>query len=752
MSSTGSMFRTKHDNPTLPTGIRTAILLCCLLIRTITASSTVSLTTPHVEKPSLVDLSFLHRTKSSLLAQAILDILQQKHDNVDVDVSASFVEKNISDLTCFLNEDVTVTPRQCGIIAQHNQFTNQQATVLLEGILGPELQEETIKEESKKSAENSKRKKKRRKNEDAVSLDAKVDDVEVLGNETLVDNTNATAAASGNNVTASQEATENSTETVSESNITVVANASESSSSEGAPPRRSFAYRVARLDLGWNDLGGRTDTKSARDANKAWHQILQRTIQSWDRCPTELRFPVCGLGPAACRAMAKGLMARYEKVASDSKVLPPPLSLVLTRNEAIGDPGVAALCAAIRIIATKHKGCTLLDRLDLSGCGITDTGAEALAVALEQNPLCVRHLDLSSNQITDVGVAALGRALAMREGDRCGKLETLDLSNNKVENSAAKALALAMEQGAVDRLILRSCHIYADGAAALVKALRTLALSKQRPSQVHLDLSGNPLGILRKKPKTGGGKYSATALRSKATATTAAYMNLIGKTVQKGLKDLGITEAGGLDTLESDDEEDSQTNEKDKEDEDPSKVKCGALAIADAFFLDDNQDEEDDQEITESAPERTTCKVELGLRHCAFDTRASEALAAVRQELQSPPANMDVIIDVRMNNVLEEDTIAALRGDPAFQSELNEMAERYLEAMAALRIARQRSMEAAKVARTRMRTEKDMEDAWGADVPMGDENDFGGDLGDDAEEAWDSDADYDQAEDEEDFF
>jgi hypothetical protein len=62
----------------------------------------------------------------------------------------------------------------------------------------------------------------------------------------------------------------------------------------------------------------------------------------------------------------------------------------------------------------------------------------------------------------------------------------------------------------------------------------------------------------------GGGKYSATALRSKATATTTAYMNLIGKTVQKELEDLGIADAA--DTLESDDEQEADMNNEEEDD------------------------------------------------------------------------------------------------------------------------------------------------------------------------------------------
>jgi hypothetical protein len=58
--------------------------------------------------------------------------------------------------------------------------------------------------------------------------------------------------------------------------------------------------------------------------------------------------------------------------------------LHLTRNEAIGDAGAAALSAPIQMVTSKNEGVTVFAVLDLSGCGIGDTGAEALAIAWEK--------------------------------------------------------------------------------------------------------------------------------------------------------------------------------------------------------------------------------------------------------------------------------------------------------------------------------------------------------------------------------
>ena len=219
-------------------------------------------------------------------------------------------------------------------------------------------------------------------------------------------------------------------------------------------------------------------------------------------------------------------------------------------------------------------------------------------------------------------------------------------------------------------------------------------------------------------------------------------MNLIGKRVQKGLKDLGIADTPG--TLESDDEEEAMDAEE-EESSDASKAKCGALAFADAFI--DEREEDGGGEIF-AVDDNDICKVELGLRHCSFDTRATEALAAVFLEARNK-MGMHLYMDLRMNNVLEEETVSALSGDMKYESDLSEMAERYLEAMEALRISRQRSLEAAKAAAARMRAEAEMEAAWGAPVDMGDD-DYGTGDGYDEEDRWDLNTDYDYGQEESD--
>jgi molybdenum-dependent DNA-binding transcriptional regulator ModE len=105
---------------------------------------------------------------------------------------------------------------------------------------------------------------------------------------------------------------------------------------------------------------------------------------------------------------------------------------------------------------------------------------------------------------------------------------------------------------------------------------------------------------------------------------------------------------------------------------------------------------------------------------------------------------LNIHVDVKMNDVLEEEMVAALRGDEEFHSNLVEMAEQYMEAMEALRMARKRALEAARAAAARMRAEAEMEVAWGTPVDMDNDDDY--------DEEWDSDAGYDDQEDIDNYF
>ena len=78
--------------------------------------------------------------------------------------------------------------------------------------------------------------------------------------------------------------------------------------------------------------------------------------------------------------------------------------------------------------------------MNLRGNEITDTGAIALASALEKSP-SMTTLDLSCNQITDAGAIALASAVKKNRS-----MTNLNLSENWITDAGAIALASAVEK------------------------------------------------------------------------------------------------------------------------------------------------------------------------------------------------------------------------------------------------------------------------------------------------------------------
>lgn len=434
-------------------------------------------------------------------------------------------------------------------------------------------------------------------------------------------------------------------------------------------------------------------------------------------------------------AELQGIINRYTSPDETSKPVL-PLSLHFCGNPDLRDSGTAALAAAIRTVLTDERYSSsdvILDTLDLSACDVGDAGAEALAMALESSPgMCIRHLDLSNNKISDVGAAAIAHAL-LSSGAAGVALESLDLSGNKdIRDQSASAIAGAVGKGLISCISLRSCHILADGAAAFGKALNDISMSKSAPASLHIDLSGNPLGVLRGKTSKGS-KYSASAIKSKATATTSAYVNMIRKGIKSGLKEYGVGVPGS--TAESDDDEEARDGIGDEfggdGDLDPKKARCGIKAFANAI-LDDEDNNSESVYPSRSVPFH--CK--LGLRRCFLDHSAADSLAAVLVHSQEE-MGIKLAIDIALNPVLEEDMTAAIQGDESQDMVLRDMSERYHDALEALRASRERAAEAAKAAAARMEAQADYEAQW--DAP-----DLGDESWDEEEEEWDSDADYEQ--------
>ena len=509
---------------------------------------------------------------------------------------------------------------------------------------------------------------------------------------------------------------------------------------------------------------------------------------------TRLAMEHCGLGPETCRAVAKGLLARHgvhvqddddddnDKGAnqrrstrpkrtkkpsnlsslssSSSLPPPPPLSLHLAGNRWIGDSGTAALAAALRRLAllqlqpsndddespskrdvdNNDKKKTdvppvILDTLDLSDCGITDVGAQALALALEEEGGggLIRHLILSHNQITHEGATALGRALilsssASSTSSSCRLPHCLDLSNNPIGDQGGIALAALYQQGSLPRLILRSCHIMATGATAFGKALSTLvassssssSLSSLSPQLYQLDLSGNPLGRLRGKLKSSsssGGKYSASRLKSTATATAQSYMNRLKEGFKQFQDGASTSSSGDSDDEEEDDDEaaldgDSNQYGGDKSSKEPKR--CGIRALVNAF-LDQNAKTANDNGPDNKGGPGESPKFQLGFRHCFLDHGAADALAALiveaRQEYTS-----DIALNVALNPILEDDMVTALEektpssGDDEVRLE---MAERYMDQWHTIQESKQRAAEARARARAQIRHADESRDRWG---------------------------------------
>lgn len=438
---------------------------------------------------------------------------------------------------------------------------------------------------------------------------------------------------------------------------------------ETAKPGASTLIRV--LDLSWNDL------HVGEKGSKLFLSNLRKLVGNASRCPTELVINRSSLGPAICRAIGKGLMNRFSGKDQEDELKTCPMSLYICGNPEIGDAGAAALAAAIR--GTKDPERVIFSTLDLSGCNVGDSGAEALALALESHPKSIRRLILSNNKISNTGASSIANSLILKRS----KISYLELDNNPgIGNYGAKSLAGAIEKGLIGSLSLRSCNIKADGAKAFGESLKSQSLKKDFLTEVlDIDLSGNPLGVLQKKKKE--------SLKSKASATTASYMNFIGKQIKSGLKDVGLDNVLSTTSVESDDEEEERLGDQNDESSD-EPLRCGAKALASAVVL----TREESPRNSASRPLRCN----LGMRRCFLDQGAGDALAAMVIHAKVN-FGIELKIDVELNNVLEDDMIRAVAGTDEYT--LEDMADRHLEALEAIRISKDRAAHASAAAAAR---------------------------------------------------
>ena len=514
-------------------------------------------------------------------------------------------------------------------------------------------------------------------------------------------------------------------------------------------PMGRITIRMESLDLAFNHLG-------QKRGSKQFHKSLCKLIASHQSCPSILRLNQCGLSASTCRSIGKGILKRCSEE-SNTKTntnTQKPISLYLGGNPNIGDVGAASIAAALRIAHREQQHhhhqqqqqqqqqqqysddnndnmnhiptSPLLETLDLSSCGITDVGAEALALALEGSPGCIQHLILSNNRISDPGAKALGNALQHGGSSNAG-LHSLNLDSNKdIGDKGVAPLANAMERSNLHSLSIRSCSIQADGSMALGRALSRLAflrtttttttsIPKQTNMLYNIDMSGNSLGIHRIK-KEKKSSVSTRLLKSKASATTKSYMNFIGKKITGGLKDVaGVDMSQYFSTsAESDDDfedenvdEESTMDQKKNKNQDvlgfdglesmmTSAAKCGARAFVDPVMT---MNEEDETEKNINGRDPTV--VEIGMRLCSLDKGGADALAALIVKAKET-LGLDIRIDASMNAALDAEMISALdnnnnkgKGNNDIGDDmwilLQTMAKRHTDALEALRIARERA-------------------------------------------------------------
>jgi hypothetical protein len=470
---------------------------------------------------------------------------------------------------------------------------------------------------------------------------------------------------------------------------------------------------IEKLDLSYNDIGGEGINPPSAQLLNSIRRLFEN--ENYSVIPNILLMENCGIGPAFCRSIGRGILNAYERnrIQSDESVClyrSRPSVLRIGGNPAIGDAGAVALAAAFRMATPDDNAGgdgMIIEELDLSSCNIGDVGAEAIALALACNPSSLKRLDLSNNKITDVGAIALGRSLDESRGRTSGfVLEQIVLDNNAgISDDGAAALAKAVSSGAVRSIHLRSCSLRAEGSAEFGKALiEIVKQSKTRQLQsteIDIDISGNPFGVSKPKKKKGAA-YSASLLRDKASSN----IKFIGKSLHSRLKGAGF--GMGLTTAESDDDEEEMGNvmgdilsdDEDVEELDSDRLKaiarCGARSFSSEILKHGGVG-------AFRTNEDARLKISVGMRQCFLDSGAIDALAAAIVCVRKADTTMS--IDIAMNAGIDDATIAALKGGGKEELILSTSAERHENEVKRILEAKERREAAAEVAAARVRDE-----------------------------------------------
>lgn len=335
--------------------------------------------------------------------------------------------------------------------------------------------------------------------------------------------------------------------------------------------------------------------------------------------------------------------------------------MYLCGNEGIGDSGLAAIAAALKLAkrpkltGETKSSLTILDHLDVSACHVGDIGAKALAISLQSNPGCLKNLDLSNNFITDEGAINLATGIiAGYKKSGLLQLDLLDLSNNvDIGVEGAMALFSALKCGAIRRLALRSCSIKWNGAFELGSTIASILLSDNLPDGIEIDLSGNKLGIREVKSKSN-------------------YADGVKKVTNMGMNWLksSLKDAGFVGGVESDDEEELlDPLGTGLVDEDQKSSKCGACAMYDGL----------EKNLRSSNSRSTDSTLTIGFRMCNFDDKGIDALAAIARKMFKSNG-CKIHIDCSMNQTDDNDKII----DKLLKGDLNDRAliaraERHVE-------------------------------------------------------------------------
>ncbi|CAG5993716.1 unnamed protein product [Menidia menidia] len=179
---------------------------------------------------------------------------------------------------------------------------------------------------------------------------------------------------------------------------------------------------------------------------------------------------------------------------------------------------------------------SLLRRITLSFCNLSERGVDALASLLSSDSSGLRELDLSNHSLPDAGLRRLSAALSIPDckletlrlsgcslSDRSladlglpsGRLRELDLSSNRLLDAGVQLLTAGMQRtpSSLDSLRLSECQL-SEGSCEALSGL----LSSGSSSLSRLDLSNNNLrdsGVRRLSVGIGSPRCRLETLRVK---------------------------------------------------------------------------------------------------------------------------------------------------------------------------------------------------------------------------------------------